>query len=238
MVENTFLIFIIVISVLIPFAAFIYDWKKYKKTTYYQVTKNSYSSVRRNRGIAGEYRIYSALRHFEKDGGRFLFNVYLPKDNNETTEIDVLLISAKGLFVFESKNFSGWIFGNEAHKNWTQTLPRGRGSSHKSGFYNPIMQNAAHIRHLKRAVDQNVPFKSIIVFSDECTLKNVTVKNPDVIMTNLRYLDFVFRQAYERSGPNCLTQVDMDNIYKKLYPYTQVSKERKIRHIKDIGAYM
>ncbi len=52
-----------------------------------------------------------------------------------TTEIDLLLIHPKGLFVFESKNYSGWIFGNEVYQNWTQTLPKGRrGDVHKERF--------------------------------------------------------------------------------------------------------
>ena len=45
--------------------------------------------------------------------GRTLRNVYIPKDNGETSEIDVVYITQKGIFVFESKNYSGWIFGDE-----------------------------------------------------------------------------------------------------------------------------
>ena len=84
----------------------------------------------------------------------------------ETTEIDVLMISPKGLFVFESKNYSGWIFGSENQKNWYQTLPAGRGRSHKENFYNPIMQNRSHIKHLKAFLGTDIPVRSIIVFSD------------------------------------------------------------------------
>ena len=45
--------------------------------------------------------------------GKILRNVYIPKDNGETTEIDIVYITQKGIFVIESKNYSGWIFGNE-----------------------------------------------------------------------------------------------------------------------------
>ena len=44
--------------------------------------------------------------------GKILRNVYIPKDNGETTEIDVVYITQKGIFVIESKNYSGWIFGD------------------------------------------------------------------------------------------------------------------------------
>ena len=72
----------------------------------------------------------------------------MPKENGETSEIDVLMIHNKGIFVFERKNFSGWIFGNEIQRMWTQTLPKGRGRSHKESFFNPIMQNRTHIKTL------------------------------------------------------------------------------------------
>ena len=176
------LLIIAIVSVVI--GVFVYQNRQYKKTAYYQITKNPYSSIKYDRGKHGEYLTYKHLRQFEKNGGKFLFNIYLPKTNNETSEIDVLLICSKGLFVFESKNYSGWIFGNEIHKQWTQTLPRGRGNSHKERFYNPIMQNASHIRNLKRLIGENLPMRSIIVFSDRCTLKDITIRSEDVNVIN------------------------------------------------------
>lgn len=49
------------------------------------------------------------VKFFGRDG-KVLRNVYVPKDNGETSEIDVLFITQKGIFVFESKNYSGWMF--------------------------------------------------------------------------------------------------------------------------------
>ena len=87
--------------------------KEYKNGAYYQITKYPYSSVKHNTGRYGEYLTYKYLKQFETSGAKFLFNIYIPKENGETTEIDVLMICKKGLFVFESKNYSGWIFGSE-----------------------------------------------------------------------------------------------------------------------------
>lgn len=42
--------------------------------------------------------------------GKVLRNVYVPKSSGKTTEIDVIFITQKGIFVIESKNFFGWIF--------------------------------------------------------------------------------------------------------------------------------
>lgn len=55
--------------------------------------------------------------------GNVLRNVYLPKDNGETSEVDVIFITQKGIFGFESKNYSGWIFGDEKSQKWTAMLP-------------------------------------------------------------------------------------------------------------------
>lgn len=214
---------------------FVYGHWQYKKTAYYQITKNSYFFTRHDRGRYGEYLTYKALRYFENEGGKFLFNIYLPKTNNETTEIDVLLICRKGVFVFESKNFSGWIFGNEAHKNWTQTLPRGRGySSHKERFYNPIMQNAGHIRHLKRIIGDNIPIHSVIVFSDECTFKDVTIESPNVIVVNRYNVLSEVRRIYDDEQSGGLTVEQMDHIYNVLYPYTQLNGIFKDTHITNL----
>ena len=100
--------------------------------------------------------------------------------------IAVLLITIKGLFVFESKNYSGWILESETQKNWTQTLPKGRGKNQKEYIYNPILQNKGHINTLKKILKQNVPIYSIITFSERCTLKKVPAKTGfvKIIKTN------------------------------------------------------
>jgi len=230
--ESLFSIVVLVVGILI------YKNKQYKKTAYYRITKNLFSHVKRDAGKYGEYLIYKRLRHFEDEGGKFLFNIYVPKKNYETTEIDLVLICSKGLFVLESKNFNGWIFGNEAHRNWTQTLPKGRGGrSHKESFYNPIMQNAAHIKHLKPLVGENVLMRSIIVFSDECTLKDVTVKSSNVSVVNCHDVASVVDQICSQIQTIHLTQKEIDDIYNRLYAYTQISSEERERHIEDMRRY-
>lgn len=208
--------------------------KRYKKSAYYQITKNPYSSIKYEKGKQAEYLTYKSLRHFENSGGKFLFNLYVPKENNETTEVDVLLICPKGLFVFECKNFGGWIFGNEAQKKWTQTLPLGRGRSHKEYFYNPIMQNASHIRHLKNLVGKSIPMRSVIVFSDRSTLKNVTINSDDVSVINHDSIVSVVAQICNQTPTDIFTQTEIDNIYTKLYPFTQIDYQTKKLHIENL----
>ena len=208
----------------------------YQKTAYYQVTKNPYLSVLFDKGRYGEYLTYKNLKNYEKDGARFLFNLYIPKRAGETTEIDVLMLSPRGLFVFESKNYSGWIFGDEERKTWYQTLPQGRGRSRKESFYNPIMQNRTHIRHLKTLVGDDTPMHSIITFSERCTLKNVQVRSQDIHVINRYDVARVVSGICGQISDACLTDDQIEALYSRLYAYTQVDGRTKEKHIADIEA--
>lgn len=212
-----------------------YNNKQYKKDTYYQITKNPYSTVKHDKGKYIEYLTWKSLCHLENNGGKFLFNVYIPTKNNRTTEIDVLLIHPKGLFVFECKNFGGWIFGHEAHSKWTQTLPLGYRRSRKEYFYNPIMQNAAHIKHLKNLIGESKPMHSIIVFSDRCVLKNITVKCNNVSVINHNRVSPVLDQICNKINTEIYTAAEVSGIYDKLYAYTQMNHTAKIQHVKSVN---
>lgn len=227
-------LFLIVVVSSVVIGVLVYKNKKYKETAYYQITKNPYSSIKYDKGKYGEYLIYKRLKNFEGSGGKFLFNIYIPKENNGTTEIDMLLIHAKGLFVFESKNYGGWIFGNEKYRNWTQTFLKGRGSSYKEHFYNPVMQNASHIKYLKRLVGENLPMRSIIVFSDVCTFKDITIQSKGVSVAKHRNVLNIINKICRQTDTDLLTQIEINDIYNKLFPYTQVSSEAREQHANNI----
>ena len=142
------------------------------------------------------------------------------------------MIHPKGLFVFESKNYNGWIFGNEKNRYWTQTLPKGRGhESHKERVYSPIRQNGAHIKHLKRILSQSVPMWSLIVFSDECTLRDVTV-SPDkrYKVVQLHQLKSLVSKVKKGTSDEIFSTSDVNWMYEELYPFTQEDEETKQRH--------
>ena len=225
---------IVLIPAIIIIVVLIKKNKEYKSGAYYQVTKLPYLSVRNNSGRYGEYLTYKYLKQFEFNGVGFLFNIYIPKDNGETTEIDVLMISPRGIFVFESKNYSGWIFGSENQKNWYKTLPAGMGRSHKEHFYNPVMQNRSHIKYLKAFLDEQVPMWSIIVFSDRCTLMSIDIKSNDVYVINRYNVASAVSEIWNRTSGDCLSKNDIAELYAKLYPFTQVDESTKARHIASI----
>lgn len=205
---------------------------KYRKSTYYTTTKLPYLKVRFDIGLNGEYLTYKKLQSYEKRNAKFLFNCYLPKRDGTTTEIDVMLIDTSGIYVFESKNYSGWIFGKETAKTWTQTLPQGRGKkAHKEQFLNPIFQNKLHIRCLQEVLEKETLIHSVVVFSERCTFKNVDVQNNIVIKrSDLSIVVKKIALKYKDS----LTPDEVKMLYEKLYPYTQVTEQVKRNHVTSI----
>ena len=206
--------------------------KEFKKTTYYKITHNTLSKTRSDVGCLGEYMCYKYLADYENTGARFLFNVYIPRDDT-TTEIDVLMIHATGLYVLESKNYDGWIFGTDTNTNWTQSLPQGH-TSIKKKFYNPKMQNNTHIKYLKKQVGESVSCHNIVVFSERCTLKSITIK-PDAECKVIQRNNL--RQTVDEMAarPPVLSPEQIEAIFNQLYPYTQVTEEVKQAHIQQIN---
>jgi len=224
--------YLIILFLLIWLAWFFINAIPYWNSSYYEATHKPFLLLLGDTGAYGEYLTYRYLRGYEKNGAKFLFNCYLPKDNDETSEIDVMMIYRSGIYVFESKNYSGWIFGSENNKMWTQTLPSGR-KSHKERFYNPIMQNRTHIKWLEKQVNPTDPLHSIVVFSERCVFKKLEITSGDVTVIKRYEVSRVVNEIDGRVGDR-LDENRISEIYEKLYPNTQVSVELKEKHIENI----
>ena len=227
------LINIFFVLILLLIFILIFEIITFKHETYYKITGNGFLKTIFDAGKYGEYLTYKKLKEYESDGGKFLFNCYIPKEDGKTTEIDVLLIHSTGIFVIESKNYSGWIFGSENSKTWTQTLRRGNGKVRKEHFYNPIMQNNTHVKWLKEIVGTNIPIYSLIAFSERCTLKDITVESSDVVVINRQDISESVKHMGNRSI-QALSKMDISRIQEMLYPYTQTTEYEKQQHIENI----
>ena len=120
------------------------------------------------KGFLGETVINIAMwLKLEKDVYHRLNNITLPLSNGGSTQIDHVIVSIYGIFVIETKNYKGWIFGNEKQRQWTQVI-MGR----KYKFQNPLRQNYLHIKTLADLLELDLSyFHSMIAFIGECELK-------------------------------------------------------------------
>lgn len=205
----------------------------YRTGAYYRQTKKRRSRLNRKNGTMCEYQTYEKLRKLEKEGYKFLFGVYVPKANGGTTEIDIVAIGPKGVLVVENKDYSGQVVGLEWDKYWTQERPyayhRNEGERR---FYNPIMQNDGHIRHLRQFVGSRVMITSLIVFSDRCDLCVPRLSRSDVRVTQVNK---AYKKAMEMldESENNLCPEQIDSLYRQLKDYTQVNRATKKQHICD-----
>lgn len=196
---------------------------------YREITGYSILRILLDRGTHGEYRIYSAMKQINGDA-IILPNLYLPKSNGETTEIDLVMVTESGLYVVESKNFRGWIFGSEQQRFWTQTLPGGR----KEKFFNPIWQNQGHIQALKQILEFSDErcCHSYVVFGGGATLKKIILTGHQRVMTLYQLKRTLLKDL--RDHPVCFSEDQMAEIVRTLSSYQKVSEEIRRQHIEAI----
>lgn len=220
-------LFIVLIGLLAPLVfgyglLFAYRIRRYQRSRYYEQTKHPYMKVVNDLGLYGEYLCVAAIEsRFQRP--LVLTNLYLPHPTKKdrTTEIDVVLIHQSGIHIIESKNFSGWIFGRETDRYWTQTLPRRR----KHQFFNPIKQNALHIKAVARALQLDVSLlHSWIVFSNRATLKRIDATVP--VVSRSEWMDRLLALS---EAP--LTLEQQHAYFEALVPFTCVSDAVRQQHI-------
>src|SRR5699024_5436624 len=156
---------------------FLKSYLPFISSSYQSATQHTYFQTMLDKGHRGEYQLYRTLEQLSIP--KIIFaNLYIPREDGTTTEVDLLMVTQYGIFVFEMKNYSGWVFGKENQKYWTQTFPNGK----KYKFFNPVWQNQAHVNAVAEwlQIEDKSLVKSWIVFGDKCRLKNVKVTNEDI----------------------------------------------------------
>ena len=205
--------------------------KKYQEGTYYKQTQVDYYDLHHGDiGRYGEFLVYDELKTLEDQGVRLLFNAYIPKPDGTTSEVDVIIITKCGLFIVESKNYSGWIFGDKHRKMWMQMIGRGI----KNQFYNPIWQNHSHCKYLKELlnIDESC-LTSYIVFSDRCELKKVPPHTHECKVIHRQHLLHYIKEDMNLRK-EIFNDLDIIKMYDLIYPLTKVDEQVKLKHIDNI----
>jgi len=198
------------------------------KEQYYDQSGTNWFQTLFNTGVKGEYLTYKKISNIPGNN-KCIANCYLPKGDSGTTEIDLLMVHETGIYVFESKNYSGYIFGIANQKMWTQTLNAGKGKVERHQFYNPIIQNRSHIKHLKELLGTSVPIFSYIVFSDRCEFKGLDVDYEDNVIHRKKLIRKLKIDIQGR--PIVLNDNQIHDIYEKLDRLSHFDKSQKKEHV-------
>lgn len=143
------------------------------------------------KGKRGERRVSSGLSRFlDTSVYRIIDDVTLPTRSG-TTQIDHLVVSPYGVFVIETKNLAGWIFGGEHQQNWTQVLYR-----RKSRFFSPIRQNRHHLNTVQSLFRLNPnQTQGYVVFTGEGIFKT---DMPSNVVSGVRNLSELMQSRTQR----------------------------------------
>lgn len=146
-----------------------------------------------NRGEAGLARAVTS-RFTAPD--YHLLNHLTLRVGDGTTQIDHVLVCRFGVFVIETKHFSGWIFGSPEDRYWTQSQLRG-----KYRFQNPIRQNYKHVCAVRELLDFLPPevIQSVVVFTGEAQFKTPI---PDGVFDLQAFIEYLATRTTEVLTPN------------------------------------
>ena len=140
------------------------------------------------KGMMGEFAVkMAAFLALPSSEYRRYHNLTLPTAYG-TTQIDHVFVSVYGVFVVETKNMGGWIFGRKWDRQWTQVFPGAR----KFRFQNPIRQNHKHVRAIEETLAQmGLPGEaviSVVIFVGDAELKRKMPENVTVGPAGARYI--------------------------------------------------
>lgn len=149
-----------------------------------------------------------------------LNDLYIPKSNGGTSQVDHLVISKHGIFVIETKNYGGYVVGNEEDLYWRHT--NSKGSSSK--MYSAIKQNEGHISALSKFLGiKERMFTSIIVFNGNVDITGI--KSDKVVKT-----DRLVSKILEHKNLNVF---NMSKIVSTLESIHTTEKDKR-EHVKNI----
>ena len=138
-------------------------------------------------GAAGERAIANRLDGLPE--GYDIFNDVLFEQNGTTVQIDHIVVSVYGIFVIETKNMHGRVYGGVNSEYWSQYLPETRYKNREYQFRNPFWQNDGHIKALRRVIeDANVPVYGIVVFPNETELN---INHNDTLLHRNELLSYI-----------------------------------------------
>lgn len=180
------------------------------------------------KGVLGEFMITVFVRwKLNKHVYHLINNVTLPTEGG-TTQIDHIVVSIYGVFVIETKNLRGWIFGRPNQKTWTLQRYKKRYL-----FQNPLRQNHKHIRALQLISNiEDKQLYSLVVFVGDSEFKT---SMPDNVIYGGRFIQYIESKTEKLLSPKQVIEVTQAIDAHRLAK-TFKTRRAHVRHVKDLIA--
>ena len=190
--------------------------------------------LKKGRGFAGEFHMHQIVK--EVSGEKLILtNCYLPTMNHHTTEVDLIMLHEKGIFVFECKNRGGKIIGDEFDQDWTQVLTRNNGEVLHHHFYNPMRQNQTHMNALAHYLNCSTHhFHSFIVFDADAHFSENLLEDKTHVVTTLFHLSSEL-ENYLEELPSVYSKGELKRMHTRLMTTCNVSDKVKENHKHEVN---
>lgn len=181
--------------------------------------KDSSIPTNEYRGIQGEITVNNYLSRLIQKDEYLLNNILLPLRNGHKTEIDSILITRKGIFCIEVKNWVGHISGDDYSEFWTQKYDDLYmiDKQHR----NPVKQNENHCAVLEKKLNNEFSVKNVVIFPK--------IEDRTNLYSNSTYELNDFIKFYNNLPDNEIYPENLEEIADKLKCY-QASKEEMEVH--------
>lgn len=181
------------------------------------------------KGARGERRVSAFLRKYlDETDYQVLDDLTLPA-RGATTQIDHVVISRFGVFVVETKNMTGWVFGAADQPRWTQVIHR-----KKTQFQNPLRQNYGHVKTVQAltGLDQD-KLHNVVVFVGDATRKTEMPGN--VAWGRQALLSCITAHQTPVISPDVVERIKAILTEQSLDPSAQTRSDH-VRHVKTLRA--
>jgi len=178
------------------------------------------------KGAFGEFMVKNvSFLRLPKDTYTKLNDVTIPDGRGGTTQIDHVVISKYGIFVIETKNYKGWIFGDEDQRQWTQV-----NFKKKHRFQNPLRQNYKHTETLRQHLGlSSGEFFSVVIFVGDAEFKGDS-KPDNVFMTGGSAMSYIRSKEIEYFSEETCQRIQ-DKIENIALGNTREVREKHINYV-------
>lgn len=188
------------------------------------------------KGELGEYKIDIQLDQFPKNY-KHISDLMIQNTYSSTgySQIDHMMITPYGIFVIETKNYQGTIYGGKNRKTW---LVNG-----KFKMMSPLVQNYGHIQAIKNSIDLKYHefFISMVSFTKRCTFKIDEelrkIQSNELVVYDIELTEFINRKVAINKLVHkkpILSDQDIESIYNTLLDANISDSEIRKQHVENI----
>jgi hypothetical protein len=186
-----------------------------------------FSRTNFGKGWLGEYQVRRIIGKNNPNKSKYVINNLTFNDGTKSVQIDHLVISPSGLIVIETKNRVGKIYGKEDDLNWTVVFKYGK---EKASMFNPVKQNEGHLKSLEKILSVKTPMNSIIVFTKNADLREISTHSTPVV-----YANSLKQFIKEYSVDSAISSEQVLDIYNQLKEIKDNNKITNKEHVASIN---